>query len=116
MRLRAVPPVASSSRAARLANPSARIEASISWAVRNCSGALTRRRSRRNHSPGRARAGAHEGPSEPIDRLAVSAGRPSSDRAPAAQHYDRQMWEPDVPRREAQHVRVRTYRQVLEDE
>ena len=32
------------------------------------------------------------------------------------EHFDRQMWEPDVPRREAQHVRVRAYRQPLEDE
>jgi hypothetical protein len=32
------------------------------------------------------------------------------------EHHDRQMWEPDVPRRGADHVRVRTYRQPLEDE
>lgn len=29
------------------------------------------------------------------------------------EHYDVQAWEPDVPRREAQHVRVRAYRQEL---
>jgi hypothetical protein len=44
-------PVACSSRSARVANPSTPIAVNISWAVRSCSRASTRRRSRRSHSP-----------------------------------------------------------------
>ena len=51
VRLRAVSPVASSSRAARSANASMPIAVNISWAVRSCSRASRRRRSRRSHSP-----------------------------------------------------------------
>ena len=49
--LRAVSPVASSSRRARSANPARPIVVSISWAVRSCWRASTRRFSLRNHSP-----------------------------------------------------------------
>jgi EmrB/QacA subfamily drug resistance transporter len=51
VRFRTVSPVAISSRLARWANASIPIVVSISWAVRSCSRASTRRRSRRSHSP-----------------------------------------------------------------
>lgn len=49
--LRAVSPVASSSRLARSANASMSIASSRSWAVRSCARASMRRRWRRSHSP-----------------------------------------------------------------
>src|SRR4051812_30392630 len=49
--LRAVSPVAMSSREARSANPAAPMAASMSCAVRNSSRASSRRRCRRSHSP-----------------------------------------------------------------
>ena len=51
VRLRTVSPVASSSRRARSANASAPIAVNISYAMRSCSRASTRRFSRRSHSP-----------------------------------------------------------------
>lgn len=49
--MRAVSPVARSSRLARSANASRPIASSMSWAVRSWSRASLRRRSRRSHSP-----------------------------------------------------------------
>src|SRR5207247_6577811 len=51
VRLRAVSPVARSSRAARSANAVARMSVNISCARRSCARASRRRRARRNHSP-----------------------------------------------------------------
>ena len=51
VRLRAVSPVARSSRRARSANASMPIAANMSWAVCSCARASARRLSRRSHSP-----------------------------------------------------------------
>ena len=77
LRLRTRSPVASSSRSARPANASVPMLVNISSAVRSCSRASSRRRSRRSHSPyrrwARARSSAKARAGEPFDRLAIEA-------------------------------------------
>ncbi len=75
VRLRAVSPVARSSRRARSANASAPMRLKQSWAARSCSRASTRRFSRRSHSPyselGAGELDGDPAAREPLDRLAV---------------------------------------------
>ena len=74
VRLRAVSPVARSSRRARSANETAPIASNISWATRSCSRASIRRFSRRSHSPYTRWAREvrpRRGPTEPFDCLQV---------------------------------------------
>ena len=61
VRLRAVSPVAASSRRARSANPGMPMSLNISYAVRSCSRASSRRPSRLSHSPYRRCARARSG-------------------------------------------------------